>query len=66
MKYIYSVPDMSCGHCTTHIEEALREWGKASSFIVELEQKRVTVESSEPSDAIVRIISDVGYTPSLV
>lgn len=66
MKYIYSVPDMSCGHCKSHIEEALQEWGKASSFSVELEHNRVTVESAEPSDAIVRIISDVGYTPSLV
>lgn len=63
MKYTFSVPDMSCGHCKSHIESALQEWGKASSWTVNLETKTVEVESTEPACMIARIIQDEGYTP---
>lgn len=65
MEYVFKVPDMSCGHCKMHIENALRDWGKASSWKVDLAAKTVAVASEEKGDAVARVISDVGYTPTL-
>jgi len=66
MKYIFDVPDMSCGHCKAHIENALRTWGKASSWDVDLVKKLVRVESEESAHAIAQVIKDEGYTATLV
>ncbi|MDL2229570.1 heavy-metal-associated domain-containing protein [Treponema sp. OttesenSCG-928-L16] len=63
MKYTFKVPEMSCGHCKGHIETGLKNWGKASSWTVDLDAKTVTVESDEPENAVARIIQDEGYTP---
>ncbi len=65
MKYTFNVPDMSCGHCKMHIEEALKNWGKADSYSVDLDAKTVIVESAEPDSAVKRIIEDEGYHPVL-
>lgn len=62
MKYIFHIPDMSCGHCKTHIENAVKNWGKASSWTVDLDSKRLEVESEEPACMVARLIQDEGYT----
>lgn len=66
MKYTFEVPDMSCGHCKARIENALKSWGKAASWQVDLNGKKVSVDSAEPADLIARVIEDVGYTPKQV
>ncbi len=64
MKYSFKVPDMSCGHCKMHIENAFKEWGKAASWSVDLGAKTVEVESEESASAVARVIADEGYTPA--
>ena len=66
MKYAFAVPDMSCGHCKAHIEEGIKNWGKASSWTVDLKSKTVSIESDEPANVVIRIIEDEGYTPKLL
>jgi copper chaperone CopZ len=56
---------MNCGNCKKHIEEGLRNWGKADSFSVDLDTKTVIVESAESNSAIQKIIEDEGYHPTL-
>ncbi|TJZ94108.1 heavy-metal-associated domain-containing protein [Paracoccus gahaiensis] len=46
---IYSVPDMSCGHCKAAIETAIA--GAGGRAQVDLPQKRVTVEGLDPTQA---------------
>ncbi len=65
MKYTFKVPDMSCGHCKMHIENALKNSGQASSWSVDLDSKTVVVESDEPNSVIQRLIEDEGYHPVL-
>jgi copper chaperone len=65
MKYTFDVPDMSCGHCKMHIEEGLKNWGKADSWSVDLDTKTVIVESMELETAVKRVIEDEGYHPVL-
>jgi copper chaperone len=65
MKYIFSVPDMSCEHCKSHIDKAIKNWGKAQAWLINLDTKQVTVESNETSDAVAKVIQEAGYTPHL-
>lgn len=61
MKYIFSVPDMSCNHCKMHIEASLKEWGKAQAWSIDVAGKRVEVESEAPAEEIISTIADAGY-----
>lgn len=65
MKYTFNVPDMNCGNCKKHIEEGIKNWGKADSYSVDLDTKTVTVESAESDSAIIHVIEDEGYHPQL-
>jgi len=63
VKYLFKVQDLSCGHCKMHIDQAFKDWGKASSWTVDLKTKLVEVESEEPAAIVSRIIEDEGYSP---
>ena len=55
---IFRVPDMSCGHCKTAIETAVRQAGGRAS--VDLAAKTVAVEGLEAAQAKAAI-RDAGY-----
>ena len=57
---IYSVPDMSCGHCKAAIEAAVA--GAGGRATVDLPEKRVTVEGLDPATAQSALTS-AGFTP---
>ena len=65
MKYVFSVNDMSCGHCKAHIEEALEKSGSVSSFDVDLGLKKVEVDTVLSATEVVTIIQEAGYTAEL-
>jgi copper chaperone len=60
---IYSVPDVSCGHCAAAITAEVETVEGVQSVAVDLDDKTVTV-TAEPLDApaIVAAIDDAGYT----
>jgi Cu+-exporting ATPase len=62
MNYKFQVEDMHCGHCKMHIENALKGWGKARSFSVDLPGKTVSVETDAAAPDIVAVIAEAGYT----
>lgn len=64
MKYVYSVPDMSCEHCRMRIEKALSASGLATSWAVDLATKTVAVESASASESIAQVLSKAGYAPA--
>lgn len=58
------IPDMTCGHCKTSIEEALGQLGGIDSVVVDLETKAVKVRFEADSltlDAIVETIENQGF-----
>ena len=57
---IYSVPDMSCGHCKAAIETAIAEAG--GTAVADVAAKTVTVENLGTARAA-EVISAEGYTP---
>jgi len=64
MRLNFTVPSMSCKNCKAHIEAALRDSGKASSWTVDLPGKLVTVDTDRDAAEIAGILAEAGYPPS--
>ncbi|QBX34139.1 copper chaperone [Paracoccus liaowanqingii] len=60
---IYSVPDMSCGHCKAAIETAIA--GAGGRAQVDLPQRRVTIEGLSPEQAVA-VLREAGFPPQPV
>ena len=57
---IYSVPEISCGHCKATIESAVQGLGDVKTVTVDVDAKTVTVDGGD-HEAIVTAIEDVGF-----
>ena len=64
MKKVFSVPDMSCGHCVNAISKALTAAG-FSGFEVALDVKEVHVETDAP-EKVAAVLDDEGYPATLI
>jgi copper chaperone CopZ len=59
---IYSVPDVSCGHCRAAITAEVEQVAGVSSVEVDLDANRVTVTGDGIDDGAVRAaIDEAGY-----
>jgi len=59
---LYTVPDMSCGHCEAAVTKEISALPGVESVIVDLDSKRVEVTGSELDDAAIRAaIDEAGY-----
>ena len=56
----FSVPDMSCGHCTAAIEKEIKAKAPGASVSCDLGSKIVEVTGAEP-DSVQAAIRDAGY-----
>jgi copper chaperone len=59
--YEYDIPDMSCGHCVTTIEKAIRAADPEASANVDLTKRRAVVTSAVDPQAIAAAMDEVGY-----
>ncbi|HHW88413.1 MAG TPA: heavy-metal-associated domain-containing protein [Chloroflexi bacterium] len=59
----YSVPDISCGHCTATIERELQLIEGLESVKAELDSKRVTVEVQREDvlAEVEKMLEEIGY-----
>lgn len=57
----FSVPDMSCGHCTAAIEKQIKAADAAASVACDLETHTVTVASSLGTEALIAEFKEAGY-----
>ena len=64
MKKVFSVPDMSCGHCVDAISKALEAAGFSGCEVL-LDSKKVIVETDAP-DKVTAVLNDAGYPAELV
>ena len=59
---IYTVPGMSCGHCSAAITHEVEKVEGVTGVAVDLEVKRVRVSGNRVDDAAVRAaIDEAGY-----
>ena len=59
----FGVNDMSCGHCASAIQRAVKEVDAASRCEVDLDSKKVRIESTHPAAEFKAAIEEAGYTP---
>jgi copper chaperone len=62
----FTVPEMTCGHCTAAIEKAVAALDPAARVACDLETHGVTVTSDLPVDALQAAIRDAGYDSTVV
>lgn len=63
---IFSVPSMSCGHCTSAIENSIKVKDPSAVVVTDLELHLVSVQSSLELAAVQKAIADAGYDASAV
>jgi copper chaperone len=63
MKKQINIEGMSCGHCVSHVEEALKEVAGVSGVYVDLQGKCAVVEMSDSvTDEVLKAaVEEVGY-----
>ncbi len=57
----FSVPDMSCGHCTAAIEKQIKAADPAARVECNLDDHTVTVQSALSAEALAAAIKEAGY-----
>lgn len=56
-----NVPDMTCGHCASVIEKAVKSVDPAASVTVDLAAKLVTVKTDATPGAVSAAVDAAGY-----
>jgi copper chaperone len=59
--YEYDIPDMSCGHCVSTVEKAIKAADPKASAEVDLMKRRALVTSAVDPQAIAAAIDEAGY-----
>ncbi len=63
MNKTYTVPNISCGHCTATIERELKMVSGVEEVKADLESKQVRVDVKEPAvlAAVEATLNEIGY-----
>lgn len=62
--YHLKIPDMTCSHCVSTVEKAVKTVDPNASVAVDLGTKTVSIESQVASEAFIASIASVGYGAS--
>lgn len=57
----FSVPNMSCGHCTAAIESAVKTADPQAAVECDVSTRQVRVDSALTADQLKAAIKDAGY-----
>ena len=60
----FHLPDMTCGHCASTVNLALKLVDPACEVSVDVASRKVQVKSSEERDALVEALTESGYPPA--
>ena len=59
----FQVPAISCSHCVRAVNEAVKEIDPNAQVDVNLETKKVNVESSADRARLAEALAEAGYPP---
>ena len=57
-----NVPDMTCGHCASTINKAVKELDPAARLEFALGEHRVRIASSATREELIAALAEVGYS----
>jgi len=58
------VDKMTCGHCVSTVTKTLKTLDPQATVDVDLDAKRVRVESRQPRDLLTKALTEAGYPAS--
>jgi copper chaperone len=58
---VFSIPDMSCGHCKAAVEAAIHKLDPQASVQVDLPNRRAEVTSLQPVVAVIAALNAAGF-----
>ncbi|EEW24315.1 heavy-metal-associated domain-containing protein [Rhodobacter ferrooxidans] len=61
-----SIPDMSCGHCSASVQQALGALPGVSGIVVDLNSRTVTVDAAPAPQALIAALDGIGFPASLI
>lgn len=61
MKYTFNVPDMTCNHCKMRIEKKMSESGNVKDLNIDLQTKKVSLDSDLSESDLVKLFDEAGY-----
>ncbi|WP_417244000.1 heavy-metal-associated domain-containing protein [Celeribacter sp.] len=62
---LFSVPDMTCGHCSAAITEALEAVDDGVEIEANMQTREIDVRSTAGDAAILKALNDAGYPAQL-
>ena len=60
----FQIPNMSCGHCVRAITQAVQSLDPAAKVQTDLAKHQVQVDSTADRQALVKQLTEAGYTPA--
>jgi len=61
MNHTFQVQGMTCGHCEMAVKKAITRLDPAAKVSIDRPSEKVDVESDQPKDELIRVITDEGY-----
>lgn len=58
------VDNMTCAHCVSTVTKTLKALDPQATVEVDLEAKRVRVETRQPADVLTKALDEAGYPAS--
>ena len=57
----FNIPAISCGHCVRAVTEAVQQVDPDAQVSVDLESKKVTVQTTREREAVAAALAEAGY-----
>lgn len=57
----FEVPAISCGHCVRAVTEAVKQTDPDAQVSVDLESKKVTVQTTQERETVAAALAEAGY-----
>ena len=61
MNHTFQVQGMTCGQCEMAVKKAITRLDPAAKVSIDRPLEKVDVESDQPKDELIRVITDEGY-----
>jgi len=65
MSIVFSVPDMTCGHCVKAITDAVTTRFPQAQVQADVDTHTVRIDGVSDQAALAEVIKEEGYSPSL-
>jgi copper chaperone len=62
--HLFTLPDMSCGHCVAAITQALQAADARAGVQLDLASHTARVESALPREQLAAVLTEAGYPPA--